>query len=97
MTIAKNIPPIRCIENALLIYYSRSEIGNPEIKSLFGKNSSNTIARLKRYARDEMMRQKIPSFGINNVNTTVAFEAWGIDVEDLESRMQKIKALGLAS
>ena len=92
-----NIPPIASIENALRIYYSHSELGNNEIKSLFGKTSSNTIARLKRYARDEMMKRNIPSFGINNVNTAVAFDVWGIDVEDLEKRMQKMKALGLTS
>ena len=97
MVATKNIPPIQSIENALLLYYSRSELGNNEIKSLFGKNSSNTIARLKRYARDEMMRRNIPSYGINNVNTAVAFDVWGIDVEDLEKRMQKMKDLGLTS
>ena len=90
-----NIPQIASIENALRIYYSHSQLGNKEIKSLFGKNSSNTIARLKRYVRDEMMKRNIPSFGINNVNTAVAFDVWGIDVNDLEKRMQKIKELGL--
>ena len=97
MTYTKNVPPIQSIENALRIYYSHSEIGNAEIKSLFGKNSSNTIARLKRYARDEMMQRNVPSFGINKVNTAVAFDVWGIDVEDLEKRMEKMKALGLIS
>ena len=97
VTYTKNVPPIQSIENALRIFYSHSELGNKEIKALFGKNSSSTIARLKHYARDEMMRRNVPSYGINNVNTAVAFDVWGIDVADLEKRLQKMKALGLTS
>jgi len=90
-----NIPPITSIEDALKIYYLNSELGNKEITALFGQRSSATVSRLKRVAKDEMSTRNILSYGANKVNTAVAFDVWGIDVKDLESRMRKIKELNL--
>ena len=98
MTIADrkvNIPQISSIDNALKIYYNHSEIGNREINDLFGKRSSATIARLKKIAKFEMDKSDTPSFGINKVNTVIAYHSWGIDVSDLEKRRNKIKELNL--
>jgi len=33
--------------------------------------------------------------GMHKVNTTVAYDAWGIDINDLEKRRKKLKALEL--
>jgi hypothetical protein len=90
-----NIPAITSIENALKIYYSHSEIGNKEMTDLFGRRSSATIARLKRIAKTEMSAKDVFSYGSNKVNTTAAYQAWGIEVADLEKRMKKIKELDL--
>jgi len=90
-----NIPSIINIDTALKIYYSNSELGNKEIKTLFGQRSSATISRLKRVVRDEMYIRDTPSYGANKINTVIAFEVWGIDVKDLEKRMKKIKELNL--
>jgi len=90
-----NIPPITNIDTALKVYYNNSELGNKEIKSLFGQRSSATISRLKRNVKDEMQTRAIPSYGANKVNTVIAFEVWGIDVKDLEKRLKKIKELNL--
>ena len=90
-----NIPRITGIDTALKIYYANSELGNKEINTLFGKRSSDTICRLKRIVKDEMNARDVYSYGANKVNTEVAFEVWGIDVEDLEKRMRKIKELNL--
>jgi hypothetical protein len=90
-----NIPPITSIDNALKIYYNHSEIGNREITALFGRHSSATVARLKKLAKGEMDKREIPSYGINKINTAVAFQIWGIDVFDLEKRMRKIQELNL--
>jgi len=90
-----NTPPITSIDSALFIYYNHAELGNKEIASLFGKRSSATVARLKRLAKDEMSRREIPSYGINRVNTIVAFEVWGLDVQELEERRDKLKKLEL--
>ena len=90
-----SIPPITSIDNALSIYYNHSEIGNKEIAALFGRRSSATVARLKRMVKDEMSKREIPSFGMNRVNTAVAYEVWGIDAKELEKRMKKIQELNL--
>jgi len=90
-----NTPPITSIDDALAIYYGHAELGNKELTALFGKRSSATVARLKRLAKDEMSRREIPSYGINRVNTAVAFEVWGLDVQELEERRDKLKKLEL--
>jgi len=90
-----NIPQITSIDNALKIYYSHSELGNKEISSLFGRLSSATTAKLKKLVKDEMNIRDILSYGFNKINTTVAFDVWGIDINDLEKRRKKLKALEL--
>jgi hypothetical protein len=90
-----NIPKITSIDEALKIYYSNAEIGNKEIVSLFGRLSSATITRLKKSVKVEMERRKILSYGMYKVNTGVAFDIWGIDVDDLEKRRKKLKELNL--
>ena len=90
-----NIPQITSIDNALKIYYSHSEIGNKEITILFGRLSSATIAKLKKSVKVEMIKRDRLSYGINKVNTGIAYDVWGIDVDDLERRRKKLKALEL--
>lgn len=89
------IPSITNIENALKVYYENGEIGNSEIKCLFGNRSTATIARLKRLAKAEMIKRGMPTFNAFKINTVIAYEVWGIDVIDLEKRMKKIKELSL--
>ncbi|MDR2571238.1 MAG: hypothetical protein LBD23_13260 [Oscillospiraceae bacterium] len=90
-----NIPQITSIDNTLKIYYENAEIGNKEIRYLFGNRSSATISRLKKQVKNEMVKRDIPIFGANKVNTSIAFDTWGIDIQDLEKRMKKIKELNL--
>jgi len=84
-----------CIENALRVFYENGEIGNKEMKCLFGNRSSATISRLKRLVKAEMIKRETPTFNASKVNTVVAYDVWGIDVAELESRMKKIKELSL--
>jgi len=79
----------------LKIYYENAEIGNKEIRCLFGNRSSATISRLKKIAKSEMIKRDIPTFCTNKVNTIVAFDVWGLDITDLERRIKKIKELNL--
>ncbi len=90
-----NIPSISSIENALIIYYENSEIGNKEIVKLFGNRSSATVSRLKRLVKLEMIKKEVPSFNANKVNTALAYEVWGIDIIDLENRRKKLKEISL--
>ena len=90
-----NIPQVTSIDKALKIYYTYSEIGNQQITELFGKRSSATVSRLKRAVKNEMAKREIMSYGLNKVNTSVAYEVWGLDVDDLERRIKKLKNLDL--
>ena len=90
-----NRPRIININIALSIYYNYSEIGNKEINILFGTRSSATISRLKRTVKAEMLKNNMPTFCANKINTKIAFEVWGIDIIDLEERQRKIKELSL--
>lgn len=92
-----NVPQITSIENAISIYYNHSELGNDEIKKLFGNRASSTISKLKKHVRDEMYQQGVFSFGTHTVNTEIAFETWGLKISDLEERLTKLKQLGLSS
>jgi DNA-binding Lrp family transcriptional regulator len=89
------IPSITSIENALKVYYENGEIGNKEIKILFGSRSSATISRLKNLVKTEMIKRNMPIFNAYKVNTAIAYDVWGIDINDLENRMKKIKELSL--
>ena len=90
-----NIPPITSIDTALRIFYNYSEIGNKEIKELFGKRSTATIVRLKKAVKSEMNKQNMYAYGANKVNSKVAYQVWGIDVADLEKRKEKLNKLDL--
>lgn len=86
---------IKNIETALRIYYENTEIGNPEIRELFGNIANSTILSMKNEVLKEMTERKIQRFRYHTVNTEVAFEVWGIDINDLERRRSKLIKLGL--
>jgi len=90
-----NIPQITNIDTAIKIYYRYPEISTKEITQLFTKHSKSTISRLKKLAQKKMLEDNIYIFGINKINTVCAYKAWGIDVEDLEKRRNKLQKLGL--
>ena len=89
------IPSITSIETALTIYYKNAEVGNKEIRELFGCRSSATISRLKRIAKAEMIKRNALTFNAYKVNTVIAYEVWGINIIDLEERKKKLKELSL--
>ena len=84
------IPLVQNLDNAILIYYANSELTNSDICSLFGKKSSATVARLKDLARVIMSEKGIEVLNNSRVNTKAAFEAWGLDIADMEERQKKI-------
>jgi len=92
-----NIPQISSIENAIRIYYQYPELGNKQITELFGDISHTTVAKIKKYVRDEMFQKEIFSFGANTVNTEIAYQVFGLDISDLEKRLMKLQQLGLTS
>lgn len=94
MTISKNnvrVPQITSPQIAIKLYYSYSELSNANIRELFGKIAPATIVKLKKLALQKMLDKNIQLWNDHYVNTKVAFEAWGLDIEDLENRYKKLK------
>lgn len=89
------IPQLKNIETAIKVYYSRIELSNSDIKELFGNLSSATIAKLKKSAKEKMIEENIPAYDISRVRTDSAFRAWGLEIKDLEKRLEKLKKLNL--
>lgn len=87
------IPHIVDIRTAIRLYYERIELSNADIEILFGKHSSSTVAKLKDLAKDYMVQHGIQAWNPLCVNTKAAYAAWGLDIDDLENRYMKLKAL----
>lgn len=88
------IPQITSLETAIRLYYERIELSNSDIRQLFGRISSATVVKLKKKAVELMLQNSTPVWNAVNVNTEMAYEAWGLDIKDLERRFEKIKAMG---
>lgn len=85
---------INNIEDALEIYYSYQELGTAEIARLFGCGRSAAL-KLKKIALEEQARQEKLTFSDSCVNTKCAYDAWHIDVADMERRVMKLRKLRL--
>lgn len=84
------------IDTALRIYYEKDELDNKDIKELFNGLSDSKAVAMKKEVLKEMAERKIPQFRKHTVNTDVAYELWGIDIERLEKGRAKLIKLGLA-
>ena len=91
------IPQIQSLETAIRIYYERIELRNADIKELFGCIGNDRVCKLKRVAKNKMAENDVPSWDAQAVNTEAAFEAWGLNIDDLEKRLNKLKKLNLHS
>lgn len=82
------------METAIRLYYANIELYNRDIAELFGeKIGGNRILKLKREARKKMDEENIPMWNAYAVNTKAAYKAWGLDIDDLERRYNKLKKL----
>lgn len=88
--------PIKDIDTAIRIYYACPEMGNSQIRELFGIAANSTIARYKKPVLEKQAEEGVKTMCANTVNTRTAYKVWGIDVADLEKRRDKLKKLGLA-
>lgn len=82
------------IETAVRLYYEKPEITNADIKKLFGTGETQTI-KIKRAVKEEMAKQGVKSWLPHSVNTRIAYQVWGIDIDDFEKRLRKLRALAL--
>lgn len=86
------IPQVKDIRAAIELYWSKTEIGTNDICELFGVNRDRA-ARLKSVARARMEERKTINYNAACVNTEDAFEAWGLQIADLERRHAKLQKL----
>ena len=91
-TINVRIPQITSLETAIRLYYERNELSNKDIVELFGKIGSGTVWKLKQKALALMQERNTPVWNAQRVNTEVAYEAWGLDIDNLEYRWKKLKS-----
>lgn len=86
------VPQLRSVEDAVRLYYEKSELSNADIKELFDVHSSATIAKLKNLARERMAEENVPVWDARNVNTA-AYSVWGLQIDNLEHRLKKLQEL----
>ncbi len=83
------------IAAALRIFFEKTEIGNAEIKEIFGKTSSSIVQKYKKPVLDVMHTENIYTWGRDSIDTKTAFKVWEIDVNELEKRYKKLLSLNL--
>lgn len=89
------IPQIVDIEVAIRLYYEKDRLYNKDIKTLFGNLSSSKIVILKNIVKEKMLEREIIIYDAMSVNTDIAYEVWGISIENLEARLKKLRQLKL--
>lgn len=82
------------IETAVTMYYERISLSNSDIKKLFNVTSGKTVLRYKNevisfFAGTDI----IPTHRNHMIDTVRAYEAWGLDIADLEKRLVKLRKL----
>ena len=82
------------ITKAVELYYSRAQLSSEDVSALFGGVSRATVCNLKQKARVLMKERGLPIWDSKHVETKTAFEAWGLDIDDLEKRFKKLRSLG---
>lgn len=80
------------LEKALGIYYENPELTNRHIRELFGCKAG-TATKYKNAALLEQVKADVKTMQPNAVNTEIAFKTWGIDINDIERRLRKLRKL----
>ena len=83
------------IETAIRIYHEYPEIGNEQIRELYGNLSISTTTKYKNLVRKEMVERGVKTYAPYSVNTAIAYEVWGLNIKDLENRRKKLISLGM--
>lgn len=82
------------IETAVKMYYSKIEIGTKDIRELFGVGAT-CATDMKKKVREEMAKRGVRNYYPNSIKTDIAFEVWGLDIEELERRLKALRRLKL--
>ena len=89
------VPRITDLATAIKVYYENIELGSAEIRELFGDISNGKVTNLKNAVLKVMSERGIVHFGYRTVNTQVAYEVWGLKIEDLERRFKALQKLNI--
>ncbi len=86
------------IAAALELYYERLTLSNKDIKNIFGVTSDSTASKIKNEVICYFAESDInPISALNGrIKTEYAFEAWGIDIKNLEMRFRKLQKINAA-
>lgn len=95
MELRVRVPPIVDVGTAIEVFWSYPELGNEQIRELFGSRSPNTVSRLKKAAWALMHEEGSFVTNASRVPTATAYRAWGLDIDDLTERYTKLKKLGM--
>lgn len=88
-----NIPQIASVETAVKLYYEKIVLFNKDILTLFPGISSCTVQRLKKCAQEKAAEHGLMQYNNRSVLTDSAYEAWGLKIDQLERRLNKLKKL----
>ena len=83
---------IKDIGVAVESYYAKTELSTGDIASIFGCARS-TAVRMKKKALELQTERGVLTFSARCVDTVCAYDAWGIDITDLERRLDKLYRL----
>ena len=89
------VPQVADISAAIRLYYEHTEIGNKDIRAIFGDMGNGRIGRLKQLALEAMHERGTVHYNAQYVNTEVAYDAWGIDIKRLERGIERLNKLNI--
>lgn len=90
---AMNIPKPASVDILVDMYYENPWLFNADIKKIFPGIGSTTVQKLKIVAREEAAKQGKMQYNSRSVLTKPAYIAWGLDIDDLEKRLSKLRRL----
>ena len=81
---------------AVRYYYEKISLSNSDIKAIFNIKSDSTAIKKKQEVIDYFAgTDENPIHSISRrLDTWRAFEAWGLDISELEKRFKKLRQLG---
>lgn len=95
MSARVRVPPIVSVQVAVQVYWGYPELGNEQLKILFGQRSPNTYSLLKKAAWEQMRADDMIVANPRRVNTDAAYRAWGLNIDDLTQRYAKLQKIGV--
>lgn len=78
----------------LMPYAKPMENGLFEVKEFSNEKTGETqTIKIKKAVKEEMEKRGVKSWMPHSVNTEIAYEVWGIDIDNFEKRLKKLRTL----